>query len=166
MLNGFWDNHPEYAVVSSPMYYFDDNGVFRIGKGKGAIRKKDFLSGTPICHAPCMMRMEALKAVGGYSTDFLNGRIEDYFLWFKMYAAGFKMYELDAPYYKMRDLHRDESGNPSNKLSYRIMEAKLKLRGFWMIHAPWYSFFYIVCPVALGLLPYPLYRWLHKVRWR
>lgn len=164
VLNDFLDTHPEYAVVSSPMFHFDGDGVFRIGRGKGVIQKKDFLSGTPICHAPCMMRVKALSAVGGYSTDFLNGRIEDYYLWFKIYSAGFKMYELDTPYYKMRDLHRTESGKASNGLSYRLLEARLKLRGFGMIHAPWYSFFYVVRSLVLGLLPYPLYRWLHKVK--
>lgn len=164
VLNNFLDSHPEYAVVSSPMYHFDGDGVFRIGRGKGEIQKKDFLTGPPVCHAPSMMRTEALKAVGGYSTDVFSGRIEDYYLWFKMYAAGLKMYELDTPYYKMRDLHRDESGKPSNDLSFRILEAKLKSKGFNMIHAPWYSIFYAVRPIFLGLLPYPLYRLLHKVR--
>ena len=54
----FLDEHPEYAVVSAPMIYFDENGEFRRGKGKGEVVARDFVHGSPICHAPCMARTE------------------------------------------------------------------------------------------------------------
>jgi glycosyltransferase EpsE len=47
----FLDKNLEYAVVSSPMIYFDEEGDFRIGRGYGQVLKKDFLKGSPICHA-------------------------------------------------------------------------------------------------------------------
>ena len=43
----FLDEHPEYAVVSAPMIYFDENGEFRRGKGKGEIVDRDFVHGSP-----------------------------------------------------------------------------------------------------------------------
>ena len=52
----FLDEHPEYAVVSAPMVYFDENGDFRWGKGCGEIVAKDFLQVNPICHDPSMAR--------------------------------------------------------------------------------------------------------------
>ena len=77
------------------MIYFDENGDF--GKGGGGNRypdKKDFIKGTPFCHAPCMVRTEAYKAVGGYSVDPKLLRVEDYHLWFKMYTKGLRGYIL------------------------------------------------------------------------
>ena len=65
----FLNKHPEYAVVSAPMIYFDEKGDFRKGKGNGEVKTKDFVLGTPICHAPSMSRTSVLKAVGGYSVS-------------------------------------------------------------------------------------------------
>ena len=61
----FLKNHPEYAIVSGPMIYFDENGEFRRGRGRGEVKPIDFIHGSPFCHAPCMIRTEAYKAVGG-----------------------------------------------------------------------------------------------------
>ena len=40
----FLNKHPEYAVVSAPMIYFDEKGDFRKGKGNGEVKNKDFVS--------------------------------------------------------------------------------------------------------------------------
>ena len=59
----FLDDHHEYAIVSTPMIYFDEHGDFRVGKGNGEVIKSDFIKGTPFCHAPCMVRSEAYRKV-------------------------------------------------------------------------------------------------------
>ena len=50
----FLNMHPEYAIVSTPMIYFDENGVFRRGRGSGEPPYCQLARGTPFCHAPCM----------------------------------------------------------------------------------------------------------------
>ena len=100
----FLDEHSEYAIVSSPMLYFDENGIF--GKGtarEGEASKNVFNTGTPFCHAPCMVRKEAYDKVKGYTVDKKLLRVEDYELWVKMYAAGYKGYNLGEHLYSMRD---------------------------------------------------------------
>lgn len=100
----FLDEHPEYAIVSTPMLYFDENGVF--GKGtarEGEVFKDVFNTGSPFCHAPCMVRKEAYNKVGGYTVDKRLLRVEDYELWVKMYATGYKGYNLGEYLYSMRD---------------------------------------------------------------
>ena len=68
----FLDEHPEYAFVSSPMIYFDEQGEFRRGKQLNNPTGIDFLNGRTFCHAPVMMRRTAYEAVGGYTvSDFL-----------------------------------------------------------------------------------------------
>ncbi len=99
----FLDEHPEYAIVSTPMIYFDEVGDFRTGKGGKEPSFNDFAKSSPICHAPCMVRREAYIAVNGYVVGDKYLRQEDYHLWIQMYKKGFKGYMLDEPLYKMRD---------------------------------------------------------------
>lgn len=43
----FLDAHKEYAIVSGPMIYFDEQGEFRRGKGRGMVSPIDFIHGSP-----------------------------------------------------------------------------------------------------------------------
>lgn len=155
----FLDEHPEYAIVSGPMYYFDELGVFMKGRGKGVVTKRDFIAGTPFCHAPCMVRKEAYEKVGGYTVDPKLLRVEDYHLWFKMYAAGYKGYMLEEPIYEMRD-SRDAAVRRTFKS--RLNEVYVKHIGYKMIRLPWWTQVYCLVPVFKGLLPNKVYKWLHK----
>lgn len=156
----FLDNHPEYAIVSCPMIYFDENGDFMTGSAK--IRfplKNDFIQGTPFCHAPCMVRREAYLKVGGYSVDKKLLRVEDYHLWMKMYAAGYQGAVLSEPLYKMRD---DRNAVARRTFRNRINEAYVRHIGFKMLGLPWYYQIFALRPLLVGLLPRPIYIYLHK----
>ena len=100
----FLNEHPEYAIVSTPMIYFDEQGEWGKGTAIEIPQIKDFVFHTPFhCHAPCMIRREAYEAVGGYTVDRRLLRFEDCNLWYKLYAAGYRGYNLQEPLYKMRD---------------------------------------------------------------
>lgn len=157
----FLDSHPEFAIVSAPMIYFDEEGDFRVGSAVEYPDKNDFVKGTPICHAPCMVRTEALKAVGGYSDDLRLRRVEDYHLWFKMYAAGYKAYNLQEPLYKMRD---DRNAYIRRNWANRRNEMYVKYVGFKMLGISWYKWIYILRPLILFLLPSFIYNYLHRKR--
>lgn len=155
----FLDAHPEYAVVSAPMIYFDENGDFRCGKGKGEVEAKDFVHGTPICHAPSMSRTDVIKSVGGYSVGKNLLRVEDYHLWFKVYAAGHKLYMLNKCLYKMRD---DRSAIARRNWITRRNEAYVKHKGYNMIGLPlWYQIYTIV-PILKFFAPQWIYRYFHR----
>lgn len=99
----FLDTHPEYAVVSSPMIYFDETGDWGRGKAIATPDKNSFKHGAPHTHAPSMTRTAVMKEVGGYTATKRTVRVEDYYLWYKIYKAGYKGYNLQEPLYKMRD---------------------------------------------------------------
>lgn len=99
----FLDEHPEYAIVSTPMIYFDEQGEFGRGNGGNEPTKESLMYGPPFCHAPCMVRKVAYDAVEGYTVDPRLLRFEDYNLWMKMFARGYKGYVLDECLYAMRD---------------------------------------------------------------
>lgn len=99
----FLDGHPEYALVSCPMIYFDEEGDYRIGRVKAEPTRIDFTRNTPFCHAPVLMRRNALEAIGRYTAEPKTERIEDYYLWHKFYCKGYRGYNLQEPLYKMRN---------------------------------------------------------------
>lgn len=120
----FLDNHPEYALVSCPMIYYDESGEWATGKAKEKPMKEDFRFGTPFCHAPSIIRTSALKKVNGYTATKLTERIEDYYLWYKLYKAGFMGYNLQEPLYKMRN---DKNAFSRRKFNDRIRNARLRI---------------------------------------
>lgn len=155
----FLDSHKEYAIVSGPMIYFDEHGEFRRGKTGGEVTKMDFLRGTPFCHAPCMVRREAYETVGGYSVDQKLLRVEDYHLWFKMYLAGFRGWNLFEPIYAMRD---DRNACKRRVFKNRINASRLQFWGYRKLGMPFWYWIFALRPIIVGLLPRTLYNLLHK----
>ena len=157
----FLDEHPEYAIVSAPMKYFDAEGVFRVGKGGGEPKVKDFPKGTPFCHAPCMVRTEAYRAVGGYTVSDKLLRVEDYHLWIKMYAKGYKGYMLREPLYMMRD---DRSAAHRRSFKARVNEARVKAVAIKSFRLPVWNYMYCLKPLILGIMPSGIYSRLRQVK--
>lgn len=157
----FLDENPDYAIVSTPMIYFDEHGEWGVGRAKGEPAKEDFISGTPFCHAPCMVRAEAYRAVNGYSEDPKTLRAEDYHLWFKMYAQGFRGHNLPEPLYKMRD---DENAYHRRKFKYSLNEAYVRLIGYNMLRLPVWTYCYAARPILVAMLPRKVYHYLHHRR--
>lgn len=158
----FLDEHSEIAIVSTPMIYFDESGDFRIGGGGDRFPgKNDFVKGTPFCHAPCMVRTEAYRAVGGYSVNPKLLRVEDYHLWFKMYAKGYRGYILPEPLYKMRD---DRHATARRTWRNRLNEFHVRRLGYSMLSIHWHRRICMFRPIALALMPSVLYNFLHRMK--
>lgn len=150
---------PEIAIVSTDMTYFDESGVWGIASHPEYPQPKDFLHGTPFCHAPCMVRREAYDAVGGYSVDKKLLRVEDYHLWLKMYVSGFCGKNVHDPLYQMRD---DRNAYGRRKFRYRLNEAYVKCLAVKQLHLPVWGYAFALRPILVGLLPSWLYDKLHK----
>lgn len=154
----FLDAHQEYAIVSTQMSFFDENGVFRWGTGGGEPKIENFSKGTPFCHAPCMVRTEAIKSVGGYSVSDKLLRVEDYHLWIKMYKAGYRGFNLNECLYRMRD---NRNAIARRTLKNRINEARVRYFACRELDLPLHSYIYVLKPLFLALLPTPIYKYLH-----
>ena len=153
--------HPEFAIVSSDMEYFDTEGVFGRSHCKTYPEPGDFVYKTPFCHAPCMVRKEAYDAVGGYSDDKKLLRAEDYHLWIKMYSKGYRGCNINEPLYSMRD---DRNAVSRRRFKYRINEAYVKLLAVRELKLRKYMVVYAAKPLIVGLLPTGIYKMLHKRR--
>lgn len=155
----FLDFHPEFAIVSTPMIYFDEEGDFRTGISRGEPDIKRIARSTPFCHAPCMVRYEAYKAVAGYSVSEKRLRVEDWDLWVRMYAAGFKGFNLSEPLYKMRD---DRNAYSRRKFKYRLNEARVTASAIKKLKLSKINYIWMLRPIIVGLLPTKLYNYLHQ----
>lgn len=154
------ENEPDIAIVSMDMAYFDERGVWGHMIHPLRPENRDFLYGTPFCHAPCMVRREAYEAVGGYSEGPRFQRVEDYHLWLKMYKAGYKGRNLRVALYNMRD---DRNANNRRKFKYRVNEAYVKALAVKELKLPLWGYFFALRPILVGLLPLKLYDILHKI---
>lgn len=123
----FLDSHPEYALVSCPMIYFDENGDWMVGKAKEKPTVEDFNNGSLFCHAPMMMRTKILKEIGGYTDEPWTVRIEDYYLWYKIYKANYRGYNLQEPLYKMRD-GRDAFNRRTAKVRWIAYKTSVRVK--------------------------------------
>ena len=155
----FLDTHPEIAIVSTDMEFFDADGVW----GQTHVSEKpdciNFVYSTPFCHAACMARREAYLAVGGYTVDKKLLRVEDYYLWTRMYEEGFRGVNIQEPLYSMRD---DRNAQARRKFKYRINEAYVKAYAIKHLHLPSCYYLYCAKPILIGLLPSQLYKYLHR----
>lgn len=154
----YLDSHPDCAIVSSPMIYFDESGDWGKGTSIPDPSKFDFVHGTPFCHAPCMVRTEAYRKANGYSTDERTLRAEDYDLWFRLYSLGYTGHNLSEPYYKMRD---DVNAYKRRKFKFCLNEAYVRFTGFKSLGLPAKCYLYVLRPIIVGLLPKPVYLLLH-----
>lgn len=157
----FLDTQPEYAIVSTPMLYFDEHGVFMQGKGGKEPTLTDYAKGTPYCHAPCMVRKEAYDSVGGYSVSVNCLRVEDWDLWVRMRAKGYRGYCLDEPLYMMRD---DRNAFSRRKLKYRINEARVIAMAVQKLKLPVVYYLRMFRPIIVGMLPQSAYKYFRALK--
>lgn len=155
----FLDKNRQYAIVSTPMIYFDENGEYRREYGGHEVTNRTTNTGPTFCHAPSMIRTEAYKSVGGYGEGKYLMRVEDVHLWYKMYAKGYKGFVLKEPLYAMRD---DRNAIHRRKFKYRINSFLVRWEWIPKVGLPKWRRIYALYPILVGLIPSPLYKFLHR----
>lgn len=164
----FLDAHPEYALVSTAMECFDESGTWGIQRKPEQPCCTDFAKDSPFCHAPCMMRRDALQKVGNYTVRPDLNRGQDYYLWHKFYCKGYKGYNIQQAYYRMRD-DKSAAARRGYNLSYwqRVKRSlvfyRVKKEIFSNLNLPFKYRIFRYQPVLVALLPYPIYSMLHKL---
>lgn len=160
----YLEAHPEVAIVSTPMIFFDESGDWGYSTQIENPQKKDFIHYSPVhCHAPCMIRREAYMSVGGYTVDERMLRFEDVNLWYKLYAKGYRGYNLSEPLYKMRD---DKNAYKRRGLKSRMNGVYVTYKGFQLFEYPWYMYIYVLIDFVKhfikGIIPEKVYLYIHK----
>ena len=146
----FLENNPNFEIVSTPMIFFDENGDW----GKSSVitqpTAEAVVTGSPICHAPVMMYKYCMDAVNGYTVNKKMLRVEDVNLWIKLYAKGYRCFNLNEYLYKMRN---DQNALNRRKYKYRINSTYTRLLGCKQLNLGLKSYILSFKPMILGLIP-------------
>lgn len=147
----FLEAHPEYDFVGCNADLIDENGIWGKRYMPEKPEKKDFLPYSPFIHPAVMVRKEVYVKSGGYYVSRETWRCEDYELFMRLYAMGYRGYNLQERLFCYRE---DRTNYSRRKFRYRLDEAKIRRRNFKNLgFAGAVSFWYTVRPVAAGLLP-------------
>lgn len=157
-----FSRNKEVSIISTSTIRFDENGVWGKVVDPAAPTKLDFITGSPFCHGPAMIKKEALLAVDGYDPTKKSWRAEDYDLWFRLYAAGFIGMNILEPLYWVRD---DRNAFKRRKFRYRFIESHIKYRGFKSLGIPYKNYYHIARPILVGFVPKGLYKYLRRKRY-
>ena len=154
----FLDEHPEYAVVSTAMTPFDENGTRPARFMKPEPTKDDLLSRSPFAHATIVMRREAYDAVGGYTVSKRTERGQDYDMWFRFFDLGFKGYNMQESLYLVLE---DDTAIKRRTLRTRYYEVQTKLKGYRLLNYPPYKYIHAFKPILTALVPVKLIQHYH-----
>ena len=114
---------------------------------------------SPNVHPTIMIRTEILKEIKGYRVVKETRRAEDYDLFMRLYASGYKGYNIQKELFKYRE---DHISLRKRKYRYRIDEAKVRIYGFKKLGLFPKAVPYVIKPLIVGLLPYRLLVWLRR----
>ena len=153
----FLDNNEQYGFVSTRMTRFDENGTYQIPEPIESYSpsEKDFIKGSPFCHAPVMIRKVAYDFVNGYRDIPQTLGVEDYDLWFRLYARGYKGYILQEPLYHMFD---GRGAAKRRTFKRRLNEAWVRKEGYKKLKISLIYRIYILKPILLGFIPKFIYK--------
>ena len=156
----FLEENPEYAFVGSAVERFDEDGVWKkCYLEEGSPLKTCFYKSSGFTHPTIMIRKDALDSVNNYREAWFTNRCEDYDLWMRLYAKGYKGYNINKilfQYYEGKDSF------PKRKYKYRIGEAVMRAKGYAALGMYPKGVVYVFKPLIAGLIPPALVKKLHQ----
>ena len=154
----FLTEHPEYALVGCGADLIDDGGTWGERMPAEKPQKNDFLWSSPFMHPTIVIRKKVLEELGGYTTEDYAERTEDYELFMRLYAAGYRGYNLQESLFQYRE---DRNTYRKRKYKYRVNEAKVRYRGYRELGILPGHIHNVIKPLIVGMIPV---QWMQKIR--
>lgn len=156
----FLETHPEYDLVGSQIDGYDGEHLIpNYWRRKETPQKKDFLEASQFIHPTVVFRKDALLQVGGYRSVKETRRAEDYDLFMRLYAVGFKGYNIQKP------LLRYYIDDRKALYRCRLDEVRVRYYGFKRLGLLPGAWIHIFRPLVVGLIPKRMLRiWKQDLR--
>jgi glycosyltransferase EpsE len=90
-------------------------------------------------------------------------RVEDYYMMAKLYAHGYRGYNIPEVLLRYRD---DEASFVNRKWKNRLSEVYTYWHAYHQLRIPFWRYYRLLRPILVGLLPRPLYNYLHRRPWQ
>ena len=150
----------EYGWVGCEADLFDNNGIWGKANRPEKPNKKSFLHSSPFIHPSVMFRKELLLNIGGYSENIYASRCEDYELFMRLYAKGYKGYNIKKSLFQ----YRDDAIYLRRSLKYCYYEMRIRAQGFARMNIlSIKSLPYVLKPLFVGMASlFP--SWAQKLR--
>lgn len=146
----FLESHPAYALTGCSAWMIGDRGTWGIRRMEEMPSKTSFLRTSPFIHPAVMIRREVIQALHGYTEAQAAVRAEDYDFFMRLYAAGFRGYNLQEPLLCYRE---DGRALKKRKYRYRLNECRVRYHGFRRLGILKGNFRYVAKPLIAGLIP-------------
>lgn len=146
----FLDNNPDFAVVGGAVNVFDGENVTGMRKPKEYPTAKNVLYGPTFMHPTIMMRKSCYEALGGYTVSSRTVRGQDWDLWFRFYAAGFKGCNLQEP---VLIYHESASDYKKRSLKAATMYSRTAINGYKLLKVPFWKYYLTLKPIISALMP-------------
>lgn len=144
----FLELHQEYGWIGCEADLIDETGIW----GKASRPEKpsvySFLHSSPFIHPSVMFRRDVLTECGGYSEKYFTTRCEDYELFMRLYASGYRGYNLRKNLFQ----YREDSRRLRRSMKYCCFEMIIRIQGFARlgILSLW-TIPYVFKPVMVGI---------------
>ncbi len=155
----------DISLCGCSVQYFDNDGIWGKHIYPEWPERKNFLLLSPFVHPSIMFRTSSLlkmtdELTGNiYSENKKIGRSEDYDLFMRMYAAGFKGYNFQETLLRYRE---DRNAHKKRKFKFTFAEARVRYNGFKLLKLFPKGFFYVFKPIIIGLIPSKIWFGLRK----
>ena len=154
----FLDSNPQYALVSCPMEFFNEAGVFMTGKAEEIPTKRTFIYDTPFAHAPVMIRTKIMREVGGYTVASWTQRGQDVHLWAKIMSQGYFGYNIQEVLYMMRD---DLAAYKRRTIKHAVLSLKRGYEIYKLVKIPKRYYYRLLRPLIVTAAPRVIYDFFH-----
>ncbi len=142
----FLKNNPDIQLVGCALQTFDDEkGMGRVIYCREYPEKLHLLDAPCFPHAAIMTYTSVYNALGGYTVSKRTVRSQDYDLWFRFFAKGFKGANLQEPLYFMRE---DEFSFLRRKPRLYLWLMVTKWKGYRLLKFPLKYYWHILLPLV------------------
>lgn len=159
----FMEDHPEYALSSSKVQFYNGEEIFGETKFTGEVTKNIIikLGNTPIVHPTVIIKKDVILKVGGYPN---YKRCEDLALWIELVLNGYRLYVMDEILLRYHLSLNDYSKRSlkTRKDYFRLLKEKyIKLKP-----SKFRYMYVIIKTFVAGITPYKLMAMFHKKKFR
>lgn len=158
----FLNNHQQYGFVGTIANVFNKDGTWGKFETPERPTKKDFLWNSPFLNPSMMFRTNILKNIGGFRVTKETRRAEDYDLFFRLYAKGYKGYNIQKKLFNYRIEIEKERNKKYRPMHDRINEVKIRMEGYKSLGISVIGIPFVIKPILIGLIPHKIFYLIRK----
>lgn len=158
----FLDRHKEADFIGCHENMVWDDEIWGRYSPKYEVNTKDLLKGVNFSHPTIMVRREVYEKIQ-YRECKETKRAEDYDWYMRVYAEGFRGYNIDKVLFDYTS--NPEDGNYQS-LSTRIQVMKVMYNGFKINNLLPIGYFYMMRPILAWFIPESIMKIIRKKRWK